>query len=58
MGHALYLSHSTQNLAEYRIFGSDTLFGITFLADWSKIGEHRQMQTDKNTEWENIAQID
>ena len=35
------------------IFGRDMLFGIPFLADWNKIGEHRQRQTDLNTECEN-----
>ena len=29
------------------------LFDIPFLADWNKIGEHRQRQTDLNTEREN-----
>ena len=31
------------------IFGRDMLFHIPFLADWNKIGEHRQHQTDLNT---------
>ena len=31
------------------IFGRDMLFDILFLADWLKIGEYRQKQTDKNT---------
>ena len=35
------------------IFGRDMLFDIPFLADWNKIGEYRQHQTDQNTEWEN-----
>jgi hypothetical protein len=35
------------------IFGWDMLFDIPFLADWNKIGEHRQRQTDLNTEREN-----
>ncbi len=35
------------------IFGRDMLFDIPFLADWNKIGEHRQRQTDRNTEREN-----
>ena len=29
------------------IFGSDMLFDVPFLADWKKIGEYRQIQTDK-----------
>ena len=35
------------------IFGRDMLFDIPFLANWNKIGEHRQRQTDRNTEQEN-----
>ena len=35
------------------IFGQDMLFDILFLADWNKIGDHRQQQTDLNTELEN-----
>ncbi len=40
------------------IFGQDMLFDIPFLADWNKIGEYRQHQTDCNTEQENKAWID
>ncbi len=40
------------------IFGRDMLFDVPFFADWSKIGEHRQLQTDKNTKWENLTRID
>jgi hypothetical protein len=35
------------------IFGQDTLLDITFLAEWNKIGENRQHQTDLNTQQEN-----
>jgi hypothetical protein len=31
------------------IFGQDMLFDIPFIADWKKIGEHRQQLTDINT---------
>ena len=34
------------------IFGWGMLFDLPFLADWSKIGEYRQKQTDKNTSGE------
>ncbi len=34
------------------IFGQDMLFDVPFIADWSKIGEYRQKQTDKNTRGE------
>ncbi len=29
------------------IFGQDMLFDIPFMADWHKIGEHRQSLTDR-----------
>jgi hypothetical protein len=35
------------------IFGRDMLFDIPFMADWYKIGEHRQLLTDCNNEREN-----
>ena len=34
------------------------LFDVPFLADWTKIGEYRQRQTDKNTARENNTRID
>ena len=34
------------------------LFDVPFIADWSKIGEYRQKQTDKNTKQENDTRID
>ena len=40
------------------IFGRDMLFDIPFLADWNKIGDYRQHQTDLNTEQENKFCID
>ena len=40
------------------IFGRDMLFDVPFLADWTKIGEYRQRQTDKNTARENNTRID
>ena len=40
------------------IFGWDMLFDIPFLADWNKIGEYRQCQTDLNTEHENATHKD
>jgi hypothetical protein len=39
------------------IFGRDMLFDIPYLADWNKIGEYRQSQTDQNTEHENKDHI-
>ncbi len=40
------------------IFGADMLFDIPFIADWKKIGEHRQRLTDLNTARENKGRID
>jgi hypothetical protein len=40
------------------IFGQDMLFDIPFIADWKKIGEHRQRLTDLNTTRENKGRID
>ena len=31
------------------IFGRDTMFNVPFVADWTKIGEFRQAQTNQNT---------
>jgi hypothetical protein len=35
------------------IFEQDMLFDIPFIADWKKIGEHRQRLLDRNTASEN-----
>jgi hypothetical protein len=40
------------------IFGQDMLFDIPFIADWQKIGEHRQQLTDCNNAHENEGRID
>jgi hypothetical protein len=40
------------------IFGRDMLFDIPFIADWQKIGEYRQRQTDLNNAHENEGRID
>ncbi len=40
------------------IFGQDMLFDIPLLADWKKIGEHKQELTDCNTARENKGRID
>ncbi len=39
------------------IFGRDMLFDVPFIADWKKIGEHRQLLTDRNTARENEGWI-
>jgi hypothetical protein len=40
------------------IFGQDMLFDIPFIADWQKIGEHRQQLTDLDNACENKGRID
>jgi hypothetical protein len=40
------------------IFGQDMLFYIPFIADWQKIGEHRQRLTDHNNAREKECRID
>ncbi len=40
------------------IFGRDMLFDIPFIANWQKIGEHRQTLTDLNNAHENKGRID
>jgi hypothetical protein len=39
------------------IFGRDMLFDIPFIADWNKIGDYRQRQTDLSTACKNNKQI-
>ena len=40
------------------IFGRDMLFDIPFIADWNKIGDYRQPQTDLSTARKNSKQVD
>ncbi len=40
------------------IFGRDMLFDILFIADWQKIGEHRQRLTNLTNARENEGRID
>jgi len=40
------------------IFGGDMLFDIPFLADWNKIGDYRESQTDRSAERKNSKRID
>jgi hypothetical protein len=40
------------------IFGQDMLFDILFIADWQKIGEHRQKLTDLNNTHKKEGRID
>ncbi len=34
------------------------LFDIPYIADWNKIGDYRQRQTDLNTQCENNSRVD
>jgi hypothetical protein len=40
------------------IFRRDMLFDIPFIANWNKIGDYRQHQTDSNTACKNNKQVD
>jgi hypothetical protein len=40
------------------ILGWDMLFNILFIADWNKIGDYRQRQTNLNTARKNSKQVD
>ena len=40
------------------IFGRDMLFDIPFVADWHKIGDCRQRQTDRSNICENNKRVD
>ena len=56
--HAAWAVHSTYYMVlkaspDAAIFGRDMLFDIPFIADWNKIGDYRQHQTDCNTRCEN-----
>ncbi len=40
------------------IFGRDMLFDVPFLADWNKVGDYRQRQTECNTARENRTRVE
>jgi hypothetical protein len=40
------------------IFGCNMLFDILFIADWNKIGDYRQCQTNLSTAHKNSKQVD
>jgi hypothetical protein len=59
---AAWAIHSTYHTVpkaspDAAIFGKDMFFDIPFIADWKKIGEHRQRLTDLNTARENKVRI-
>jgi hypothetical protein len=39
------------------IFGRDVLFNILFIANWNKIGDYRQRQTNLNMACKNCKQV-
>ena len=39
------------------IFGPDMLFGVSFVADWKKIGDYRQHQTNHSNRHENKKRV-
>jgi hypothetical protein len=56
MGRSLYLPYSTSPGTAF--FGRDMLFDVPFLADWNKVGDCRQHQTDRNTARENKTRVE
>ncbi len=40
------------------IFGRDMIFDTPFVADWHKIGDYRQRQTDRSNIRENYKRVD
>jgi hypothetical protein len=56
MGHLLYPPYGTS--PDAAIFGRDMLFDIPYIADWNKVGDYRQCQTDLSTKRENNSQLD
>jgi hypothetical protein len=58
MCNLLYLSHSTKSLTLCSNLEKRRGVRQTFLADWNKIGEYRQHQTELNTKHENKTHVD
>jgi hypothetical protein len=54
----LYPPYSIKASPGAVIFGQDMLFDILFIANWKKIGEHRQRLTDLNPARESKGRID
>eukprot|EP00804_Cyclotella_cryptica_P009743 CCRYP_011229-RA/>CCRYP_011229-RA protein AED:0.34 eAED:0.17 QI:0/0/0/0.66/0/0/3/0/294 len=51
-------THDKTPTTSAAIFGHDMLFNIPLLADWNKIGDYRQRQTNHNTACENRFKVD
>ena len=58
MGHLLTYHTVLKASPGAAIFGRDMLFDIPYIADWNKIGDYRQRQTDLNTQRENNSRVD
>ena len=58
MSHSFNLPYSTESLPRCSNLWSGHVVRHPFLADWNKIGDHRQCQTDLNTERENHSRRD
>jgi hypothetical protein len=58
MGRLLYLPLLKASEGAAIIFGRDMLFNVPFLADWNKVGDYRQHQTDRNTARENKTRLE
>ena len=57
MGHSTY--HTVLKASPgAAVYGRDMLFDIPSIADWRKIGDYRQRQTDLNNMRENEKRID
>jgi len=63
MDNAVWAIHSTYHRVlkaspGAAIFGRDMLFDIPFVADWNKIVDYRQSQTDRSNKRENNKHVD
>ena len=63
LSNAVWAVHSTYHTVlrsspGAAIFGRDMLFDIPFIADWNKIVDYRQRQTDRNTARENKTRVE
>ena len=60
VGWAIHSTHHTVlgSTPGAAIFNRDILFGIPYIADWSKIGKRRQQQVDRSNTIENKRRID
>jgi hypothetical protein len=57
MGHLLYLSYILKASPGAVIYGRNMLFDIPFIANWNKIGDYRQHQTNLSMVCKNSKQV-